>query len=107
VRTPTNHPPVFKTCQHPTSGSIQCRISHPNSKQDKNTNSIISTQHRHAHLGARGTTHLIPAESKQNVVLHRAYTKYCTSLTHRGQKLKGRRNLTLKPEKRRTQTQLS
>ena len=85
-----------------TTSSILCRTPHPSDKQNKNTNPIINRQDYHL-------TQLCSPEEKQkkklsiNLTLYEAYTNRCTNL--RGQKPKGRKNSTLKPGKRRPQTQ--
>jgi len=71
-----------------------------NNKHHKNTNPIVNRQdddftHR-AHQ-RKNKKHSI------NFTLYEAHTNHCINL--RGQKPKGRKNLTLKPEKRRLQTQ--
>jgi len=72
-------------------------MPHPNNKQDKNTNPVISKQ----------DCHLIqpcPSEGKKNLLLSpeykqrshqkEAYTNHWHNLTQQGQKPKGRRNST-------------
>ena len=88
-------------------------MPHLTNKLNKNTNPIISRQDYHL-------TQPCPSEEKQtnkqklsiNLTLYKAYTNHWTNL--RGQKPKGRKNstffkeriqLSLKPGKRRPQTQ--
>ena len=80
-------------------------MSHLNNKQNKNTNPVISRQDYHL-------TQPCPSEEKQtnkqkNSAQISPYTKLTqtTERTLGGQKPKGRKNLTLKPKKRRPQTQ--
>ena len=75
-----------------------CRMPHLNNKQNKHANPIISRQDYHL-------THPFPSEEKQtnkNSVQISPYMKLTqtTGPTLRGQKQKGRTNLTLKPGKR-------
>ena len=78
-------------------------MPHLNNKQNKNTNPIISRQDYHL-------TQPCPSEEKQtnkqklstHFTLYKAYTNHWTL---GGQKPKGRKNSTLKPGKRRPQTQ--
>ena len=84
-----------------------CRMPHLNNKQKKNTNQIISRQDYHL-------TQPCPSEEKQtnnnkkkklstNLTLYKAYTNAGPNLGR--QKAKERKNSTLKPGKRKHQTQ--
>ena len=78
-------------------------MSHLNNKQNKNTNPVISRQDYHL-------TQPCPSEEKQtnkNSTQILSYRKLIqtTRPTLGGQKPKGRKNSTLKPGKRRPQTQ--
>ena len=102
VRTCTKETTWIQDPASPSHGA-PCRTPHLNNKQNKYTNSVISRQHYHL-------THPCPSEEKQTNKklstkpnLHKAYTNHWTSL--RGQKPKGIKNSTLKPGKRRPQTQ--
>ena len=70
---------------------------HPNNKQDKNTNPIISRQDYHL-------AQLRPSEEKKkkqlrtNLTLCKAYTNHWTNL--RRAETKRKKNSTLKPEER-------
>ena len=93
----------YKTQHHPTTNSTLCRTPHLNNKQNKNTNPITSRQDCHL-------TQACPSEEKQinkNSAQISPYTKLIqtTGPTLGGQKPKRRKNSTLKPGKRRPQTQ--
>ena len=120
-------PLEYKSWHHPTSSSTLCRTPHLNNKQNKNTNPVTSRQEYHL-------TQPCPSEEKQtktkktidktkqqqqqqqNSAQISPYTK-CTQTTGPtlgGQKPKGRKTstffkeriqLSLKPGKRRAQTQ--
>ena len=98
-------PLEYKTWHHPTTSSTLFRTPHLNNKQNKNRNQIISRQDYHL-------TQPCPSEGKQtnkqkNSAQTSPYTKLAqtTGPTLGGQKPKGRKNSTLKPGKRRPQTQ--
>ena len=79
-------PLEYKTKHHPSTCSTLCRMPHLNNKKNKNknkTNKQTKTQHRSHPIGSLQTT----------------------GPTLGGQKPKGRKNSTLKPGKRRPQTQ--
>ena len=83
--------------------STLCRMPHLNNKQNKNTNSIISRVDYHL-------TQPCPSEEKQINKNSAQISPYMnltqtTGPTLEGQKPKGRKNSTLKPGKRRPQTQ--
>ena len=75
-------------------------MPHINNKQNKNTNPVISRQDYHL-------TQPCPSEEKQNSAQISPYMKFTetTEPTLGGHKPKGRNNSTLKPGKRRPQTQ--
>ena len=104
VRTHTQTKPLeYKTQYHPTTSSTMCRTPHLNNKQNKNTNRNISRQDYHL-------TQPCPSEEKQankNSAQISPFMKLTQTIrpTLGGQKLKGRKNSTLKPGKRRPQTQ--
>ena len=103
VRTQTNKTAEYKTQHHPTTSSTLCRMPHLNNKQNKNTSPIISRQDYHL-------TQPCPSEEKQtnkNSSQISPYVKLTqtTGPTLGGQKPKERKNSTLKPGKRRPQTQ--
>ena len=54
MRTSTKPPRVYKTQHHPTANRTPGRTPHPNNKQDKNTNPIISRQNYHLTQPCRG-----------------------------------------------------
>ena len=96
-------PLEYKTQHHPTTSSTLCRMPHLNNKQNKNTNPIISRQDYYP-------THPWPSEEKQtnkNSAPISSYMKFTQTAgpTLGGQKPKRRKNSTLKPGKRRPQTQ--
>ena len=103
-------PLEYKAWHHPTFSSRLCRIPHLNSKQDKNTSPFISRQEYHL-------TQACPSEEKQtnkNSAHISPYTKLTqtTGPILGGQKakknsmfFKERIQLSLKPGKRRPQTQ--
>ena len=101
VRTHTKETTWIQNQHHPTTSSTLCRTPHLNNKQNKNTNPIISRQYYHL-------TQPCPSEEKQT-----KSTKIspCMKLTQTtgptlgGQKPKGGKNSTLKPGKKRPQTQ--
>ena len=82
----------------PNCSSILCRMPHPNRKQDKSANLIVSRQI---------TPLLSPAHQRgkkpQNSAQISPYTKLTQTLGR--QKPRGGKNSTLKPGKRRPQTQ--
>ena len=88
----------YKTNQHPTTSRTLCTILHPNNKQNKNTNPIISREDYHL-------TQLCPSEEKNNSALISPYTKLTQTPESNlgGQKPKGKNNSTLKSGKRRPQ----
>ena len=102
----------YKTQHHPTTSSTLCRMPHLNNKQNKNTNPIISRQDYHL-------TQPCPSGEKQtnkNSAQISPYRKLSQTIGPilGGQKPKGRKNstffkeriqLSLKPGKRRPQTQ--
>ena len=101
VRTHTKET-TWITQHHPTTSSTLCKMPHLNKKQNKNTNPITSRQDYHL-------TQPCPSEEKQTnktvqISPYKKLTK-TTVPTLGGQKLKGRKNSTLKPQKRRLQTQ--
>ena len=103
MRIHTKEPLEYKTQHHPTTSSTLCRTPPPNNKQNKNTNPIISRQDYHL-------TQPCPSEEKQtnkNSAQISPYKKLTqtTGSTLEGQKPKGRKHSTLKPGKRRLQTQ--
>ena len=107
LRTHTKEAIGIKTWHHPATSSTLCRLLHLNNKQNKNTNPIISGQEYHL-------TQPCPSEEKQtnkqtnkNSAQISPYMKLTqtTGPTLGGQKPKGRKNSTLKPGKRRPQTQ--
>ena len=103
VRTHTKETTEYKTQHHSTTSSTLCRTPHLNNKQNKNTNQIISRQEYHL-------TQPCPSEEKQtnkNSAQISPHTKFTqtTGPTLGGQKPKGRKDSTLKPGKRRPQTQ--
>ena len=78
-------------------------MPHLNNKQNKNTNPIISRQDNHL-------IQTCPSEEKQTNKHSAQISPYkklaqTTGQTLGGQKPKGRKSSTLKPEKRRRQTQ--
>ena len=102
-----------KTWHHPTTSSNLCRTPHLNNKQNKKRNPIISSQEYHL-------TQPCPSEEKQTNNKNSAQISPYTNLTQTtgptlgGQKPKGKKNstffqeriqLSLKPGKRRLQTQ--
>ena len=109
-------PLEYKTWHYPTTRSTLCRTPHLNNKQNKNTKSIIRRQEYHL-------TQPCPSEEKQtnkqtnkNSAQISPYMKLTktTGPALGGQKPKGRKNsnffkeriqLSLKPGKRRPQTQ--
>ena len=95
-------PLEYKTWHHPITSSTLCRMPSLNNKQNKNTNSITSRQNYHL-------IEPFPSEEKQtkNSAQISPYTKLTqtTGPILGGQKPKGRKNSTLKPRKRRPQTQ--
>ena len=120
VRTHIKETAEYETWHHPTTSSTLCRTPHPNNKQSKITNPIISRQDYIL-------TQPCPSEEKQtnkNPAQISPYTKLTQTFgqTLRGHKTKGRKNSTffkeiilslkkgriqipLKPGKRRPQTQ--
>ena len=96
-------PLEYKTQHHPTTSSTLCRTPHLNNKQNKNTNPIISRKDYHLPQPC-------PSEEKQTNKNSAQISPYM-KLTETpgpnlgGQKPKGRKNSTLKPQKRRLQTQ--
>ena len=74
-------------------------MPHPNNKQNKNTNPIISREDYHL-------TQLCPSEEKNNSALFSPYMKLTQTPESNlgGQKPKGKNNSTLKSGKRRPQT---
>ena len=103
----------YKTRHHPITCSTPSRMPHLNNKQNKNTNPIISRQEYHF-------TQLCPSKEKQTSEQNSAQVSPYTKLIQttgpilEGQKPKGRKNstffeeriqLSLKPGKRRPQTQ--
>ena len=105
-------PLEYKTRHHPATSSILCRMSHLNRKQNKNTNPVISRQDCHL-IQPR---HLEEKQINKNSAQVSPCRKLAqtTGPTLGGQKLKGRKNstffkeriqLSLKPGKRRTQTE--
>ena len=95
-------PLEYKTWHHPTTSSTLCRMPRVNNKQNKNTNPIISRQDYQL-------TQPCPSEEKQqkNSVQISPYMKLTWNKgpTLGAQKPKWRKNSTLKPGKRRSQTQ--
>ena len=112
-------PLEYKTWHQPTTNSTLCRTFHLNNKQNKNTNQIIRRQDYHL-------TQPCPSEEKQTNKKQTNNNKNSTKIspymklkqttgpTIGGQKPKGRKNstffkeriqLSLKPGKRRPQTQ--
>ena len=90
VRTHKRKPLEYKTWHHPT--IILCRTPHPNNRQDKNTNSVISIQI---------TTSLslaLQMKNKQTKTQHKshpiqAYTNHWTNLRRAETKRKKEFNL--------------
>ena len=80
VRTHTKETLEYKTQHHPTTNSTLCRMPHLNSKQNKNTNPIISRQDYHL-------TQPCPSEEKQankqklstNLTLYEGHTNHWTN----------------------------
>jgi len=70
-------PLQYKTWHPPTTSSTLHRTPHPNNKEDKNTNPIISRQTYHF-------TQPCPSEKKKilstNIILNEAYTYHGTNL---------------------------
>ena len=102
VRTHTKTALEYKTWHHPTTTSTLCRTPHPNHKQDKNTNPIISRQYYNL-------TQPCPSEGKQMnknsaQIIPYANLIQTTGPTLGGHKPKGSKNSTLKPGKRRPLT---
>ena len=96
-------PLEYKTWHHPTTNSTLLRMPHLNNKEKKNINPIIIRQEYHL-------TQPCPSEEKQtnkNSAQISPYTKLTqtTGPTLEGWKPKGRKNSTLKPVKKRPQTQ--
>ena len=105
-------PLVYKTQHHPITSSTLCRMLHLNNKENKNTNQIISRQNYHL-------TQPCPSGEKQTNKNSEQISPYVkltqtTGPTLGGQKPKWRKNstffkervqLSLKPGKRRPQTQ--
>jgi len=93
----------YKTQHHPTTSSTLGNMSHLNNEQNRNTNPIISRQDYHF-------TQPCPSEEKQTNK-NSAQISSSTKLTQAigpnlgSKKPKGRKNSTLKPWKRRPQTQ--
>ena len=105
VRTHINKMTWVQTWHHPTGSSTLCRMPYLNTKQNKNTNQIISRQEYHL-------TQPCPSEEKtktknKNSAQFSPYMKLTqtTGPTLGGQKSKGRKNSTLKSGKRRPHTQ--
>jgi len=112
VRTHTKKTLDYKTWHHPTTNSTLCRMPHLNNKENKNTNSVISRQYYNL-------TQLCPSEEKQTnknsaQIIPYANLTQTTEPTLGWQKPKGRKNstffkgriqLSLKPGKRKSQTQ--
>ena len=81
VRTHLKKPLECKALYHPTTSSTLCRMPHPNNKQNKNTNPIISRQDYHL-------TQPCPSEEKQtnkqnlstNLTLYEVYTNHWANL---------------------------
>ena len=104
VRTHTKETTRIQDLASPTTSSTLCRLPHLNNKPNKNTNTIISR---------RITTSLSLAhqrkikQTNKNSAQISPYMKLTqtTGPTLGGQKPKGRKNSTLKPGKRRPQTQ--
>ena len=112
VRTHTKKKLEYKTQHHPATNSTLCKMPHLNNKGNKNTNSIISRQDYNL-------TEPCPSEKKQTdknsaQIIPYANLTQTTVPTLGWQKPKGRKNstffkeriqLSLKPRKRRLQTQ--
>ena len=103
VRTTQMKPLEYNIRHHPTNSSTLCRTPHLNKKQNKNTNPIISRQDYYL-------TQPCPSEEeKQTNKISAQISLYkltqTTGPTLGGQKPNGRNNSTLKPGKRRPQTQ--
>jgi len=105
-----------KTWHHPTTSSNLCRTPHLNNKQNKNTNPIISRQDYHLTQPCPSEEKQINKQTKRNSAQISSYLKLTqtTGPTLGGQKPKGKKNstffqeriqLSLKPGKRRPQTQ--
>ena len=100
VRTHTKETTWIQDPASPTTSSFLCRMAHPNKKQDKTTNPNISRGLPiHSALGIRVGWGRTSAKSHPIRSLHKSLGQ-----TYEG-KPKGRKNLTLKPRKRRPQTQ--
>ena len=100
VTTPTKGTLEHKTQHHPTTSRILSGTPHPNHKQHKNVNLIISRQDYHL-------TQPCPSEEKKKTQ-HKSYpicSLHKQPLDQGGQKSKRRNNSTMKPGKRRPQIQ--
>ena len=107
VRIHTKETLEYNTWHHPTLSSILCWTLHPKNKQNKNKNPINSRQYYHL-------TQPFPSKENNNSTpptrMQAQVTSY-TKLTQTtgqilgGQKPNRRKNSTLKPGKRRPQTQ--
>ena len=94
MRIHTKEPLEYKTQHHPTTSSTLFRTPHPNNKQNKNTNPIISRQDYHL-------TQPCPSEEKQtnkqklstNLTLYKAHTNDWTNLRRAKTKRKKEFNL--------------
>ena len=104
VRTHTKETTEYKTQHHSTTSSTLCRTPHLNNKQNKNTNVIISRQDNHLTQFAhqRKNKQINKKSPKLSPYMKLTQT---TGSTLGGQKPKGRKHSTLKPGKRRLQTQ--
>jgi len=76
-------------------------MPHPNNKQNKNTNPIISRQDYHLTQPCPSEDHH-HQQNSTNLTLYEVYTNHCTNIRRAETK---RKYSTLKPGKRRSQTQ--
>ena len=71
----------YKTQHHPTTSSTLCRTPHLNTKQNKNTNSIISRQDYHLSLAhQRKNKQTNKQKLSTNLALYKVYTSHWTNL---------------------------
>ena len=103
MRIHTKEPLEYKTLYHPSTSSTLCRTPHLNNKQNKNTNLIIRRQDYHltqSFLSQEKETNKNSAQISPSMK-----PTQTTGPILGGQIPKGRKNSTLKPGKRRPQTQ--
>ena len=94
---------------HPSAGHLTQTPSETKPQTQSSADRLPQAPHHippHTALPVRGRkTHPLPPEHRHRSFPPRSLKKHWASLAHQGQKPKGRRSTTLKPGKRRPQTQ--